>query len=91
MTANAYFSTNLLLAYTAYFVGIASPGPSNLSIMSMAVRHGQKVALAFAFGVISGSMFWATAATQGVSSVLIACSQLTIAVKIFGDLYLSCG
>ncbi|WP_406952001.1 hypothetical protein [Paraburkholderia guartelaensis] len=29
MTGNAFFSTNLLLAYTAYFVGTASAGPSN--------------------------------------------------------------
>ena len=60
MSAHALFSANLLLAYTAYFVGAASPGPSNLAIMSIAANHGRKAALAFAFGVISGSMFWAT-------------------------------
>lgn len=88
MTANAYFSTNLLLAYAAYFVGTASPGPSNLAIVSMAASHGRKAALALALGVISGSMFWATVATLGVSSVLVAYSQFIIAVKIFGGLYL---
>ncbi|MEX3936160.1 LysE family translocator [Paraburkholderia phymatum] len=88
MTANAYFSTNLLLAYAAYFVGTASPGPSNLAIISIAASHGRKAALMFALGVISGSMFWATVATLGVSSVLIAYSQLVTAVKIFGGLYL---
>ncbi len=88
MTANAYFSTNLLLAYAAYFVGTASPGPSNLAIMSIAASHGRKAALMFALGIISGSMFWATVATLGVSTVLIAYSQFIIAVKIFGGLYL---
>jgi threonine/homoserine/homoserine lactone efflux protein len=88
MTANAYFSTNLLLAYAAYFVGTASPGPSNLAIMSMAARRGRKAALTFALGVISGSLFWATVAMLGVSSVLIAFSRFIIAVKIFGGLYL---
>jgi threonine/homoserine/homoserine lactone efflux protein len=88
MTANAYFSTNLLFAYAAYFVGTASPGPSNLAIMSLAASHGRKSALMFALGVVSGSMFWATVATLGVSAALIAYSQFVIAVKISGGLYL---
>jgi threonine/homoserine/homoserine lactone efflux protein len=88
MTGNAFFSTNLLLAYAAYFVGTASPGPSNLAIMSIAASHGRKAAMMFALGVISGSMFWATVATLGVSAALIAYSQFVIAVKIFGGLYL---
>ncbi|WP_321945475.1 LysE family translocator [Paraburkholderia sp. J10-1] len=88
MTANAHFSTNLLLAYAAYFVGTASPGPSNLAIMSIAASHGRKAAVMFALGVISGSMIWATVATLGVSAALIAYSQFIIAVKIFGGLYL---
>ncbi len=88
MTGNTYVSTNLLLAYAAYFVGTASPGPSNLAIMSIAANHGRKAALMFALGVISGSMFWAMVATLGVSAALIAYSQFIIAVKIFGGLYL---
>ena len=88
MTGNAFFSTNLLLAYAAYFVGTASPGPSNLAILSIAASHGRKAAMMFALGVISGSMFWATVATLGVSAALIAYSQFIIAVKIFGGVYL---
>jgi threonine/homoserine/homoserine lactone efflux protein len=88
MTGNAFFSTNLLLAYTAYFVGTASPGPSNLAILSIAASHGRKAAMTFALGVISGSMFWATVAALGVSAALIAWSQFIVAIKIFGGLYL---
>ena len=88
MTGSAFFSTNLLLAYAAYFVGTASPGPSNLAILSIAASHGRKAAMMFALGVISGSMFWATVATLGVSAALIAYSQFIVAVKIFGGLYL---
>ncbi|MCP3710829.1 LysE family translocator [Paraburkholderia sp. CNPSo 3274] len=88
MTGSAFFSTNLLLAYAAYFVGTASPGPSNLAILSIAASHGRKAAMMFALGVISGSMFWATVATLGVSAALIAWSQFIIAIKIFGGLYL---
>ncbi|MFM0632178.1 LysE family translocator [Paraburkholderia xenovorans] len=88
MTANAYISTNLLLAYAAYLVGAASPGPANLAIISVAASHGRKAALMFALGVVSGSMFWATVATLGVSAALIAYSHFIVAVKIFGGLYL---
>ncbi|MEX3952980.1 LysE family translocator [Paraburkholderia sp. EG287B] len=88
MTGHAFISTNLLLAYTAYFVGTASPGPSNLAILSIAASHGRKAAMTFALGVISGSMFWATVAALGVSAVLIAWSQFIVAIKIFGGLYL---
>ncbi|KVC29683.1 LysE family translocator [Burkholderia pseudomultivorans] len=88
MTNHTFFTANLLLAYTAYFVGTASPGPSNLAIMSVAAHHGRKAALAFALGVISGSMCWATIATLGVSAALLAWSKLLVAIKLFGGLYL---
>src|SRR5262245_5284150 len=88
MPGHTLFSANLLLAYTAYLVGTASPGPSNLATISTAAHHGRKAALAFALGVMSGSMFWATVAALGVSAALVAWSQFIIAVKIFGGLYL---
>lgn len=88
MSGNTFFSAHLLLAYAAYFVGTASPGPSNLAIMSIAANHGRKSALVFATGVISGSMFWATVATVGISAALIAYSNFIVAIKIFGGLYL---
>jgi threonine/homoserine/homoserine lactone efflux protein len=88
MTGNTLFTVDLLLAYTAYFIGTASPGPSNLAILSIAANHGRKAALVFALGVISGSMFWAVVASLGVSAALVAWSQFIIAAKIFGGLYL---
>lgn len=88
MNVHAFFSANLLLAYTAYFIGTASPGPSNLAIMSVAANQGRKAAFAFALGVMSGSMFWATVAALGVSAALLAWSKLLVAIKVFGGLYL---
>ena len=88
MSIDTFFSANLLLAYSAYFVGTASPGPSNLAIMSIAANNGRKAALAFALGVISGSMFWAAVATVGIAAALIAYSRFLVAVKVFGGLYL---
>lgn len=82
------FSAQLLLACTVYLVGTASPGPSNLAIMSLAMGSGRRAALTFACGVLSGSFFWATLATLGLAAVLAACSTLLIGIKIAGGLYL---
>ncbi|WP_277184595.1 LysE family translocator [Caballeronia sp. BR00000012568055] len=88
MTTPAFLSANLLLAYSAYFVGTASPGPSNLAIMSIASTSGRRAAFAFAAGVMSGSFFWAMLAALGLSAVLTAYSGFLVAVKIFGGVYL---
>ena len=88
MTANTLLSANALLAYSAYFVGAASPGPSNLAIMSVAANRGRRAASVFALGVVSGSMCWATLATLGLSAALIACAELLVAIKIAGGFYL---
>ncbi|WP_133645929.1 LysE family translocator [Paraburkholderia flava] len=82
------FSAQLLLACTVYLVGTASPGPSNLAIMSLAMSSGRRAALTFACGVLSGSFFWASTATLGLAAVLAACSTLLIGIKIAGGLYL---
>jgi threonine efflux protein len=88
MTASAFLSANVLLAYTAYFIGTASPGPSNLAIMSLAMGSGRKAAFAFALGVMSGSFSWAMLATLGLSAVLATYSQLLVAIRVVGGLYL---
>jgi threonine/homoserine/homoserine lactone efflux protein len=88
MNASALLSANVLLAYTAYFVGTASPGPSNLAIMSLAMGSGRKSAFAFALGVMSGSFSWALLASLGLSALLATYSQLLVAIRIAGGLYL---
>jgi threonine efflux protein len=88
MTASAFLSANVLLAYTAYFIGTASPGPSNLAIISLAMGSGRKAAFAFALGVMSGSFSWALLASLGLSAVLATYSQLLVAVRVVGGLYL---
>src|SRR5258706_9313722 len=88
MTGTALFTANVLFAWSAYLVGTASPGPSNLAIMSIATSTGRKAAFAFAAGVVSGSFFWAVLAALGLSAVLVAFSGFLVMVKIFGGLYL---
>lgn len=88
MTASTFLTADVLIAYSAYFVGTASPGPSNLAIMSLAMSAGRKSALTFALGVVSGSFFWALLASLGLSAVLASYSECLVAIKIAGGLYL---
>jgi threonine/homoserine/homoserine lactone efflux protein len=88
MTPTAFLTADVLIAYSAYFVGTASPGPSNLAIMSLAMSAGRRSALTFALGVVSGSFFWALLASLGLSAVLATCSECLVAIKIAGGLYL---
>lgn len=79
---------HLLLVFTAYIVGAASPGPSNMRIMGVAMHQGRKPALLLAAGVISGSFFWGSMAATGVSAILAQFAQALIALKIVGGIYL---
>ncbi|AKK00504.1 MULTISPECIES: LysE family translocator [Pseudomonas] len=79
---------HLLLVFTAYIVGAASPGPSNMRIMGVAMHQGRQPALMLAAGVISGSFFWGSMAATGVSAILTQFAQALFALKLIGGLYL---
>ncbi|WP_426117031.1 LysE family translocator [Pseudomonas sp. DSP3-2-2] len=79
---------NLLLVFTAYIVGAASPGPSNMRIMGVAMHQGRRSALILAAGVISGSFFWGSLAATGVSAVLTQYAQALVVLKVVGGIYL---
>ncbi len=81
-------SSTLFLAYAAYLAGVASPGPSNLAIMSTAMSRGRAHALALAAGVMSGSLVWGFSAAFGLSALMQAYSWTLVAVKIAGGLYM---
>lgn len=78
----------ILLVYAAYLVATASPGPSNMAIMGVAMSRGRLPALVLAAGVISGSMIWAGLAATGISAVLTSYAHALVAIKIAGGLYL---
>jgi threonine efflux protein len=88
MLEDSFLTANLVLAYSAYALGTASPGPSNLSVMATAMHHGRRSGLIFALGVVSGSTVWGLLAAFGLSTILAQYSQALIAMKILGGLYL---
>ena len=78
----------LLLVFAAYVVVIASPGPSTMAIMGVAMSQGRRAAVALALGVVTGSMIWALLAATGLSTLLTAYAEAIVAIKIAGGLYL---
>ena len=79
---------DLLLLYAAFALAVASPGPSNLVIMSTAMDVGRKPALALAFGVTAGSLTWGALAAAGISALIAANPNALYAIRLLGGAYL---
>lgn len=79
---------DLQLAYTAYVIAVASPGPSNMAIMSAAMRHGGRSGLALAAGVVTMPVIWGTIAAAGVSALLTTYAHAVTILKVADALYL---
>lgn len=87
LTENTHLS-GILLAFSILAVGALSPGPAVLAIIGTSMEKGRQAGLWVTLGVISGSAVWGTAAALGISAVLIAYSNILIAIKIMGGIYL---
>ncbi|CAH1669274.1 LysE family translocator [Chelatococcus asaccharovorans] len=79
---------DLMLVYVAYFVAVASPGPSNMAILGVALGHGRRSAVALALGIMTGSLFWACLAAAGISTILARYSGALFLIKMAGGFYL---
>lgn len=88
MTTASILTANLALAYSAYAIGTASPGPSNLAVMATAMHYGRKPSLILATGVVAGSTLWGLFAALGLAAVLSRYSQALLVTKLLGGLYL---
>jgi threonine efflux protein len=78
----------MLLAYFAFVIGVASPGPSVLAVMGMAMAQGRTRALVLASGVVSGSLFWGLCAALGLAALMQRYATALVLVKVLGGLYL---
>ncbi|MBX9816886.1 MAG: LysE family translocator [Burkholderiaceae bacterium] len=81
-------AAQLALAWTTYLIGTASPGPSNMAIMGMAMNAGRRPALWLTLGILSGSWFWGVLAALGISQLLASFGAGLIAMKVLCGLYL---
>lgn len=78
----------LAVGWTAYLIATASPGPAILAIIATSVGQGRKAGLALAFGVLTGSYFWAMLTASGLSALVGAYGHAIIVLKVAGGLYL---
>jgi threonine efflux protein len=85
---SSFIPANFLLMYSVYLVGTASPGPSNMTIMAVAIQRGRTQALAIASGVITGSIAWGLLASFGLATALRMWGNVLVALKVAGGLYL---
>lgn len=81
-------TSQFALVYGTYLIATASPGPSNMAIMTTAMRDGRLPALVLAAGVITGSLFWACLTATGLSAVLTTYVWALVVIKIIGGVYL---
>ncbi|MFT6025718.1 MAG: amino acid exporter [Ascidiaceihabitans sp.] len=88
MTNIALYLPGILMAYAAFLLAIASPGPNILAVIGTSMSIGRKSGIALALGVATGSFTWAVLTVIGLSALLSQYAVALIVIKIFGGLYL---
>ena len=78
----------ILMAYAAFLLGIASPGPNVLAVIGTSMSIWRRSGVALAVGVAAGSLCWAVLTVLGLSALLSVYATALIVIKIGGGLYL---
>ena len=78
----------ILLAYTAFFLAIMSPGPNILAVIGTSMSTGRRSGVALALGVAGGSLCWAVLTAVGLSALLASYAFALTVIKVVGGLYL---
>lgn len=76
------------MAYSAFLLAIASPGPNVLAVIGTSMSIGRASGIALAAGIAAGSLCWAVLTVLGLSALLSAYATALIVIKIGGGLYL---
>lgn len=76
------------MAYSAFLLGIASPGPNVLAVIGTSMSIGRSSGVALAVGVATGSLLWAMLTVLGLSALLSVYATTLTIIKIAGGLYL---
>lgn len=78
----------IFLAYSAFLLAIASPGPNILAVIGTSMGVGRHSGISLALGVASGSFTWALLTVFGLSAILAAYASALWVIKILGGAYL---
>lgn len=80
---------SLLLTFTvALAIAVALPGPGIFSIVSCALGHGFRHALAMTAGIVLGDVIYFCAAVLGMAALARSLGELFLFVKLAGAVYL---
>lgn len=82
------FMPGILLAYSAFLLAIASPGPNILAVIGTSMEVDRASGIYLALGVACGSFTWALLTVFGLSAVLSAYASALFLIKVFGGMYL---
>lgn len=82
-----------LLARVLAFAGAAlllamAPGPATATLLRQTIRHGRRRGVATVAGIESGVLFWAVAASAGLSALLAASTVAYDVIRIAGAIVL---
>lgn len=80
--------TGLFAIFATFFVVAVSPGPAILAVSTVSASSGRRSGMLFGAGLGLGLAFWGAVAATGLGAVLQTTTQLLIALKIAGGLYL---
>jgi len=78
----------VFLAYSAFLLAIASPGPNILAVIGTSMSVNRTSGMSLAMGVATGSFTWALLTVFGLSAILATYASALLFIKIFGGLYL---
>lgn len=78
----------ILLAYSVFLVGVASPGPNILAIIGTSMSVDRRSGVSLALGVAFGSLTWGTLTALGLSAILSKYASALLFIKVVGGVYL---
>lgn len=80
--------SGLLLAWSAYGLGILSPGPNVLAVMGTSMEDGRRAGLTLAAGMVGGTLVWGTMTLLGLTALLAVYASALTVIKFAGAAYL---
>ncbi len=88
MEAFSPYLPGLILAHTAVFLALMSPGPNILAVIGTSMGIGRREGIALALGVACGTFLWVSLTVIGFTAVIAASASVMVALKILGGFYL---
>lgn len=79
----------LAVAWSIQFMGVVSPGPGIMLILSVAMSQGRRPSLITAFGIACASIILSSATVLGLAVILAETAELLTVVRYIGAAYLA--